>query len=64
VRIDGREVLACLTPLASLVGDVPLVEPLARFDVVAITWPAGRRRPAIEHFPNAFEAVELGRGGR
>ncbi len=31
----------------------------ARFDVIAVTWPSGRR-PKIEHFPNAFEAV--GRG--
>ena len=31
----------------------------ARFDVIAVIWPAGRR-PKIEHFPNAFEAV--GRG--
>jgi len=29
----------------------------ARFDVIAITWPADQRRPTIEHFPNAFEAV-------
>jgi putative endonuclease len=29
----------------------------ARFDVIAITWPAGKRRPAIEHIKNAFEAV-------
>jgi putative endonuclease len=29
----------------------------ARFDVVAVTWPAGQRHPAIEHFPNAFDAV-------
>lgn len=33
-----------------------LMEQPARFDVVAITWPAGRRRPLIEHYPNAFEA--------
>lgn len=26
----------------------------ARFDVVAITWPADSRRPTIEHFQNAF----------
>lgn len=26
----------------------------ARFDVVAITWPDGARRPSIEHFQNAF----------
>ena len=34
-----------------------LLEYPARFDVVAITWPDGRRRPRIEHFKNAFEAV-------
>jgi putative endonuclease len=28
-----------------------------RFDVVAVTWPAGRGRPQIEHFKNAFDAV-------
>lgn len=33
-----------------------LLECPARFDVVAVTWPPGQRRPAIEHFPNAFEA--------
>jgi len=37
-----------------------LLECPARFDVIAVTWPAGQRRPAIEHFRNAFEAV--GRG--
>jgi putative endonuclease len=26
-----------------------------RFDVVAIQWPAGARRPVIEHFLHAFE---------
>jgi len=34
-----------------------LLEYPARFDVVAVTWPDGQRKPAIEHFPNAFEAV-------
>jgi putative endonuclease len=32
----------------------------ARFDVVAVTWPAGARRPHIEHVRNAFEAVGQG----
>lgn len=31
-----------------------------RFDVVAVVWPEGRRRPEIEHFPAAFEAVGCG----
>lgn len=35
VRLDGKEVLACLTPLASIPGEAPLVEPLAGFGVVA-----------------------------
>jgi putative endonuclease len=38
-----------------------LLQYSARFDVVAITWPAdARRATSIEHFPNAFEAT--GRG--
>jgi putative endonuclease len=34
-----------------------LLENPARFDVVAVTWPAGRGRPTIEHFKSAFEPV-------
>ncbi len=37
-----------------------LLEYPARFDVVAITWPDGQRKPTIEHFQNAFEAVGVG----
>jgi putative endonuclease len=37
-----------------------LLEYAARFDVVAITWPAGERRPQIEHFVSAFEATGHG----
>jgi putative endonuclease len=29
----------------------------ARFDIVAVTWPRSQRRPRIEHFRNAFDAV-------
>jgi putative endonuclease len=29
----------------------------ARFDVIAVSWPANRREPEIVHYPNAFEAV-------
>ena len=31
-----------------------------RFDVVAIVWPDDQKPPSIEHFENAFEAVEPG----
>jgi putative endonuclease len=34
-----------------------LLEQAARFDVLAISWPAGKREPTIEHYVNAFEAV-------
>jgi putative endonuclease len=34
-----------------------LLEYPARFDVVAITWPSGSRRPMVEHLQNAFEAT-------
>ena len=34
-----------------------LLEYPARFDVVAITWPAAARRPTIEHIPSAFPAT-------
>jgi putative endonuclease len=34
-----------------------LLDHPARFDVVAVTWPDGKRRPRIEHVQNAFEAV-------
>jgi putative endonuclease len=29
----------------------------ARFDVVTVCWPAQSRKPSIQHFKNAFEAV-------
>jgi len=32
----------------------------ARFDVVAIMWPDGARKPTIEHYKNAFSPVGMG----
>jgi putative endonuclease len=37
-----------------------LLNHAARFDVVAVAWPAGAREPTIEHIQDAFPAV--GRG--
>lgn len=34
-----------------------LLEYPARFDVVSVTWPEGRRHPEIEHLIGAFDAV-------
>ena len=32
-----------------------LTECSVRFDVIAITWPAGKKRPSIKHYKSAFE---------
>lgn len=37
-----------------------LLNHAARFDVVAVTWPADAKQPTIEHIIDAFPAV--GRG--
>jgi putative endonuclease len=37
-----------------------LLDHPARFDVIAVMWPADRAEPRIDHYPQAFEAV--GRG--
>jgi putative endonuclease len=37
-----------------------LLECSARFDVIAITWPEGAKRPSIEHIRNAFEPQGTG----
>ena len=34
-----------------------LLDHAARFDVLAVSWPAERDEPQIVHYPNAFEAV-------
>lgn len=34
-----------------------LLDVASRFDVISIVWPAGSRKPNIEHFKNAFEAT-------
>lgn len=34
-----------------------LLECKSRFDVVAVTWPDGDKRPTIEHYKDAFEAI-------
>jgi putative endonuclease len=37
-----------------------LLEARARFDVVAVMWPANSKRPEIEHYRNAFPPVGSG----
>jgi putative endonuclease len=35
-----------------------LLNHTARFDVLAISWPAAKAEPTIAHYPNAFEATD------
>jgi putative endonuclease len=35
-----------------------LLETRARFDIIAVTWSPDAKKPAIEHFKNAFEPTE------
>jgi putative endonuclease len=35
-----------------------LLDCSARFDVLAISWPASQEKPTIVHYPNAFEATD------
>lgn len=35
-----------------------LLNHAARFDVLAISWPAEQREPTMAHYPNAFEATD------
>jgi putative endonuclease len=34
-----------------------LLDQMARFDVLTLSWPPGQREPAIVHYRQAFEAV-------
>ena len=37
-----------------------LLEHRWRFDIVAVTWPTGQRRPSVVHVPNAFQPSDFG----
>jgi putative endonuclease len=37
-----------------------LLECAARFDIIAITWPADGRKPVVEHFLDAFRPTDFG----
>ena len=57
----NREKQRRLTRLAlSYLKRHDLLEYRSRFDVIAVTWSVGQRKPTIEHFLNAFEPVGIG----
>ena len=58
--IDARKRLHLTKAAFAWLRKNRLVEHRARFDVVTLVWPQGQRRPDIDHFVNAFEAVDFG----
>jgi putative endonuclease len=57
LSVDGAK-QARLTRLAlHFLRQHRLLNHPARFDVIIVTWPAHRREPHIDHYPQAFEAV-------
>ncbi len=55
--VDGRKQRQLTRVAVSFLKRHRLLEYPARFDVIAVTWPAGKWFPTIEHIENAFEAV-------
>lgn len=37
-----------------------LLENAARFDIIALTWPASEKTPVVEHFERAFDPQDVG----
>jgi len=54
----GREKQRRITRAAlAFLKEHRLLENPSRFDVIAVVWPRGVRRPIIQHIEHAFEAV-------
>jgi putative endonuclease len=58
--IDAQKQLRLTRVAATFLKRHDLLECPARFDVIAITWPDAARKPLIQHFPHAFDAVGKG----
>lgn len=58
--VDERKQRRLTACALHYLGKRGLLECAARFDVLAIAWPASRREPEIVHYRHAFEAI--GRG--
>jgi putative endonuclease len=55
--VDGQKQRRLTRAAVSFLKRHRLLEYPARFDVIAVTWPAGKWFPTIEHIESAFEAV-------
>jgi putative endonuclease len=58
--IDERKQRRMTQAALSYLKTHGLLQYSARFDAVAILWPANSKRPSIEHYPNAFAPVGAG----
>jgi putative endonuclease len=55
--VDGRKQERLTEAALDFLRRRRLLEYPARFDVLILSWPPGRREPVIEHHRQAFEAV-------
>lgn len=58
--VDGRKQEHIARSALAYLREHHLLEYRARFDVIAITWPAKAKRPQLQHFKNAFEPSDCG----
>lgn len=53
--VDGKKQQHLVQSALAFLKMHNLLEYRARFDVVALTWPEGARKPVVQYVPNAFE---------
>ena len=57
IRSDVHRLSAVFLAAVYFLTHHHLLDSPARFDVLAVSWPADCSEPVIEHYRNAFEAV-------
>ncbi len=57
-RIDQKKMKNMTKSAMAWLKKHNLLDRHARFDLVTVVWPEDARKPEIEHFENAFDAVD------
>lgn len=60
IAVDAEKQRRLTNAALAFLKQHQLLEHAARFDVVSIRWPEGRRSPHVRHFINAFPPVGTG----
>ena len=60
VSVDARKQQRLTRLATAYLKRHDLLDCATRFDVVAVTWPGSSKRPVLEHYKDAFEAVGAG----